>query len=158
MTKTEVENFMNRIKSYYDTFTWDIFKLLEWKEKLKPYDSEDVNRKFEEHLNGELKDKPPMLHYLIKYLKTPEEKTKKSSDCVICCNLCSKEMSLSTYNNKHYSRCLSTKYIINQLKKQGKEVSYEELQELSDEVFERVYLKYSDLDMQKLKKKVGGCK
>lgn len=154
MNRTEVTKLLKRIKAHWSYFNDAEYVIDEWLKYLKPYENYDVNLKLDGYFeDGD--DKPPTPKYMARYLKTPEEKAKTSNDYIVCCNLCGREMSLSTYNSKHYSRCLSIRYIIKQLKKYDKEVSYEELQELSDEVFERVYLKYSDLDMQKLKKKVG---
>lgn len=142
MTKLEVEKFMRRIKSYYDWFMWDEFKLSEWYSKLKDYDSLDVNAKLEEHLRGEMKDKPPMLQYIIRYLKTPEEKKLSSKEYIVDCNLCGRTMTLSEYN-AHYGICLEIKALQKWIKeKKGQEPTYEVLASLNRETFEKVYKKY----------------
>lgn len=142
MTKAEVERFMKRIKSYYDTFTWDDFKISEWYSRLKPYDSIDVNNKLEDHLHGEYRAQPPKLHYIIMYLKTPEEKARTSNEYIVNCNLCGKAMTLPDYDS-HYDTCLSIKALQKWIKEQkGTEVSYKELADLDRNTFEKVYKKY----------------
>lgn len=142
MTKAEVERFMKRIKSYYDTFTWDEFKLSEWYSKLKPYESEDVNIKFEEHLKGEMQARPPMLQYITRFLKTPEEKIQRNTNYIVNCNLCGQEITLTDYD-MHYDKCLSIKALQKWIKESnGTEVNYEELASLDRNTFERVYQKY----------------
>ena len=142
MTKAEVERFMKRIKSYYDSFTWDDFKISEWYSRLKPYDSIDVNNKLEDHLHGEYRAQAPKLHYITMYLKTPEEKARNSQEYVVDCNLCGRTMTLSEYN-AHYEICLSVKALQKWIKeKKGTEVTYEELANLDRITFEKVYKKY----------------
>lgn len=144
MTKQEVIHFMQKIKAYYDYFSMEDFKINEWYDKLKKYDLEDVYRKFDQHLNGELKDSPPKLHYITRFLLTPEEKAKDRNDYIIDCNLCGKTMPLSYYNNHHYDRCSSIIYLINLFKEKGQKVSYEQLSELSDDKFNAIYEKYKN--------------
>lgn len=107
-------SFTKKINSYYRTFTIDDADVMkEWIDRLSNYDKEDITRRFDEHLNGENALNPPMLHLLIKNLPTIEEKTKRdSNDYIIRCNLCGKEMSLSTYDKKHYPRCLTIHSLI----------------------------------------------
>lgn len=147
MTKTEVVHFMQKIKAYYESFTMEDYKINEWYDKLKIYDLEDVYMKFDQHLQGEQKDYPPKLHYITRYLKTPEEKQKqKSEDYLIDCNLCGRTMTLSEHD-KHYSKCSSIKYLQMRIKNEtGNVISYDELDSLNENTFNRVYEKYKDYD------------
>lgn len=144
MQKAEVITFMKKIKAYYQTFSMEDYIVAEWQDRLKPYDLEDVYAKLDQHLNGELKDQIPKLHYITKYLKTSAEKKMPSIDYLVDCNLCQRTMRLSEYNN-HYDKCLSIKCLLTRLKKQGQEVAYEELEDLYDSkrnTYDRVYEKY----------------
>lgn len=146
MQKLEVINFMKKIKSYYQNFLMEDYIVKEWQDRLKPYEIDDVYRKLDQHLAGELKDQIPKLHYILKYLKTPEEKNKSNNDgFIVRCNLCQREMSLEHYN-EHYGRCLSTMYLMSVFKKQEREVEYDLLARLSEDKFNEVYEKYKDYD------------
>lgn len=149
MTKAEVINFMKKIKAYYDYFPIEDYKIGEWYDKLKKYDLEDVYRKFDQHLEGELKDSPPKLHYITKFLKTPEEKARaKINDYTIQCNLCGQWMPLSVYDNKHFDRCSSINYLLRIMRSKGIEVEYKDLELLDDVKFDKVYKKYAEGNIQ----------
>lgn len=143
MTKSEVINFMKKIKAYYDYFTIEDYKIGEWYDKLKKYDLEDVYRKFDQHLVGELKDSPPKLHYITKYLLTPEEKAQDRSDYIVDCNLCNQTMKLSKYN-EHYDKCSSINYLLIIFKKKNLEIKREELEKLDNNKFNNIYEKYKN--------------
>lgn len=145
MQKLEVINFMKKIKAYYQTFSMEDFVIKEWQDRLKPYDIEDVYVKLDQHLKGDQKDQIPKLHYITKFLKTPEEKKRaKCNDYLIRCNLCSQEMKLSEYDNKHFDRCSSINYLLRTMKNKGIKVEYEDLEQLDDIKFQKVYEKYKD--------------
>lgn len=152
MTKTEVLKFLNKIKAYYYNFSIEDNVKEEWAEKLKPYDLQDLEIKFEEHLNGQYALEPPRLHFLTRYLKTKEEKERATSDYLIRCNLCGHEMYLSEYEDKHYSKCLVIKTLIPILKARGEDVNYEILEEYDLNTLERIYNKYTTptKDLKKL--------
>ena len=147
MTKPEVMRFMQKIQSYYETFSIESYKVDEWYEQLKKYDTDDVYQKFEQHLKGDQQEYIPKLHYITKYLKTPEEKEKsKISNYTIKCNLCNKDMNLDGYD-RHYDKCLSTKYLIDRIYKVKKQVAdYDQIYNLDEKTFEKLYEKY-DVDM-----------
>lgn len=152
MTKTETLKFLNKIKAYYYNFSVEDNIKEEWIEKLKSYDLQDLEKKFEEHLNGQYALEPPRLHFLTRYLKTKEEKERATSDYLIRCNLCGNEMYLSEYENKHYSKCLVIKTLIPILKAKGEDVNYEILEEYDLNTLERIYNKYTTptKDLKKL--------
>lgn len=145
MTKKETMDFLKRIKTYYQTFSIEDYVIDEWHKKLKPYELSDVEEKLEEHLKGDLADRPPMLHYLTKYLKTPEEKERLSNDYYIQCNGCGKWMFMSDYDNDHFERCLTIRTLISFLKrKDGREIPYEELDQYDTDTINRIYDKYEE--------------
>lgn len=145
MTKAETIKFMKKIKSYYPNFSIEDYVIEEWVERLKDYELKDLLEKFEQHLNGEYALEPPKLHFLIKYLKTKEEKEKTSHDYLIRCILCGEEMYLSEFDNTHYKKCLLIKTLIKVLKKRGQNVTYEELDEYDYETLDKIYEKYVPL-------------
>lgn len=145
MKRSEVNKFYQKIKAYYPGFYIQDDSMEEWFKQLEPYDYVDLDNKLSQHLHGEYKDKPPMLHYLIKYLKTPSEKAQsKINDYNVNCNLCGDLMPLSKYD-EHYDKCLSITALQRWLKNNGKEVSYKQLDELDDEAFSKVYSKYCEV-------------
>lgn len=144
MQKHEVINFMKKIKAYYQSFSMEDYVVNEWFDRLKNYDIEDVYAKLDQHLNGECKEQIPKLHYITRFLKTPEEKKQSDNDFIVDCNLCYKPIKYSNYNN-HYNKCLSIKFLMKQINKNDSNVSYEELEDLYDnsrDTYEKVYEKY----------------
>lgn len=146
MTKQEVTDFIKKIKAYYPYFSIeDKESMDEWALKLKPYDKEDILQKFEEHLSGEKSNEPPKLHFLTKYLRTTEEKARVVVDPLVRCNLCGREMNLSIYD-RHYDKCLCITTLMRFLKKDGQEVTYEELEGHSYEKLDNALRKYLPQD------------
>ena len=141
MQKLEVIEFMKKIKAYYQTFSMEDYVVREWQEKLKPYDATDVYQKLEQHLNGELKDQIPKLHYIIRYLRTSAEKLRPAVDYQIDCNLCGRTMRLSQYE-RHYDKCSSICYLLDILRKQDRSIDYQYLANISQEKFNQIYERY----------------
>ena len=54
MTIRETNEFMERIKSHYQEFVIDDFKIKEWYKELSNYDADDINNKLDEHLRSEV--------------------------------------------------------------------------------------------------------
>lgn len=154
MTKQETISFIKKIKAYYPIFKLEEEGIDEWAEKLKPYDTEDVIRKFEEHLSGEQSNEPPKLHFITRYLKTKEEKEKHKGEYIIRCNLCGREMYYSEYD-KHYEKCLLIKALIPLLKKRGENVDYETLNDYDFKTLDKVWDKYNPPKKQNLKEVIG---
>ncbi len=110
MTRKEVGELLNRIKSHYSTFKVDDYKMNDWLAQLKQYASEDVHKNFERHLKSEIYgDKEPRISFLISGLLTFEEKN-SSKGIMVKCNLCGKITNLENFNN-HYTRCSSVDYL-----------------------------------------------
>lgn len=156
MTKQETKELIKKISFYYPYFKLEEEAFKEWELRLKPYDYEDVLRKFEEHLKGERANEPPKLHFIIKYLRTIEEKSKYKNDYIIRCNLCGKEMTLTEYDNTHYRKCLLIKALIPLLKSKGEDVTYEMLDEYDYLKLDKVWEKYNPPTKQKIDELMGG--
>lgn len=142
MTKTEILRFMKKIKAYYQEFSLEDYVIEEWEEGLKPYEKEDVENKFQEHINGSLALEPPKLHFITKFLKTKEEKEKYSEDFLIRCDLCKEEMYYSDYIGGHRDKCLVIMALIPILKKHGDDVDYKKLDVYEYETLDRLFKKY----------------
>lgn len=155
MTKQETKDFIKKMKVYYPYFKLEQEAFEEWALRLKPYDNEDVLKKFEEHLQGDKADEPPKLHFIIRYLKTKEEKEKYKGDYLIRCILCGREMYLSEFDNVHYGKCLLIHALIPILKEKGEDVNYEILDEYDYNTLDRIWDKYNPPKKKDLKEVIG---
>ena len=144
MEKKDTIKFMQRIKSHYQDFIIDDFKIDDWHKELKNYDFEDVDLKLDEHLRNEFfGDKIPKLYFLTKYLIPTDEKGKIKHYTVRCQN-CGAMVFDNDYD-KHYSRCSSTMTIIRDMKRYFNiEVDFEEITKFSENKFEELYKKYCE--------------
>ena len=141
MTLTETKNFMERIKFYYQEFVIDNLKVEEWHRQLKDYNNQEINDKFEEHLNNEQYcNLIPRIGFLTKYLIKEKDKiANKSNSIRVKCNLCGKGMFLNEYD-KHIERCNSVEYLnLQSLRFTDKELDKEKYRQMSDEEFNKVY-------------------
>ena len=87
MTIKETNQFMERIKSHYQEFIVDDFKIKEWHKELSKFDLEDVNKKLDEHLkSSEYGEYIPKLFFLTKYLIPSKDKGKIKHYVVKCQN------------------------------------------------------------------------
>ncbi len=135
MKRQEVLKFLQKIKVYYPNFSADGQMVKdEWTRKLEAYDFDDCCMKLDEHLAGEYQDRPPMPNWIIKYLKTSEEK-KNSHEYSIVCPTCEVIVPLAHFEN-HIRRCNSIEYIIKEMDKYfGRAVSRKRLEQLSEKDF-----------------------
>ena len=140
MTKQETLVFIRKIKAYYPIFKLEEEGIDEWALKLKPYDLEDVVRKFEEHLKGDRAEEPPKLHFLTRYLRTKDEK-ETQGEYTIECNLCHKWMTPEEYDI-HYEKCLDIQYLENVAKQKGEKFSRKDLENCKEEVIDKLLKKY----------------
>lgn len=141
MTKEQTKNLFRRIKSHYQEFSIDDFKVDEWYKELKDYDYEDITRRFELHLNSEEYGQVlPKLWFLKKNLLTIDEKKEsKVYKYPVVCQLCGKEINLRGYD-QHYAKCSAINYMQTQIKKiYGKDTPREVLEKLTDEEFNIKY-------------------
>lgn len=152
MEKKETIEFMNRIKSHYQEFIIDDFKIKEWYKELSKFDLEDVNQKLEEHLkSSEYGEHIPKLYFLTKYLIPTTEKG-KIKHYVVKCQLCDKDIPDSEYE-RHYSRCCSARTIVNDMKKYfNLTIDYEQLMKMNNIDFNKTYNRYLEkmLESEKL--------
>lgn len=143
MNKTETNTLLNKIKGYYNSqFFIDDYILDVWYDTLKPYEKEDCIEHIKEYVKN-YPDIPPKPHTFKRGLLTPEEKKAlREHNYSVNCNLCHKLMSLDEYD-RHYDRCLSTKYLIKRIKEEkGVVPEYNEIFYLPREKFEGLYQKY----------------
>ena len=142
MTKTETINFMERIKSHYQDFIVDDFKVDEWHRELAQYDLKDVNQKLDEHLkSSEFGEYIPKLFFLTKYL-IPSKDKGKIKHYVVKCQLCNCDIS-DTEHDIHYKRCCSANTIVRDLKRYfNLTVDYQQLMLMKEIDFERAYQRY----------------
>lgn len=144
MTEEQTKNLFRRIKSHYQEFAIDDFKIDEWYKELKDYDYEDITRRFELHLNSEDYGQViPKLWFLKKNLSTIEEKKEsKVYKCSVICQICGEEIPFRGYDT-HYAKCSAIDYMQKQIKKiYGKDTPRELLERMTDEEFN---IKYNTL-------------
>ena len=144
MNKKETINFMERVKSHYQEFIIDDFKISEWYGKLKDYDAEDVNKKFDEHLGSEVYgDYIPKIMFLTKYLTPTKEKGKIKHYTIRCpeceCNIPDEDFEY------HTKRCFEASTIVRDFKRYfNQSLQKEKIMKLDEEDFEELYQKYID--------------
>lgn len=136
MTKEESTRIVDRIKVYRQNFTITDLVYREWFKVLNAYDYAEVDEKLDKYFKDlDNEGKIPNPHYLVKYLRTQNEKQNIGSFKVECPN-CGLYVDLEDLDGKHYDRCLSTRYIVAMRKKYfNKETDIEELNYLSDKIF-----------------------
>lgn len=139
MERKDTMNFMQRIKSYYQEFAIDDFKIEEWHNQLKDYDTEDVNKRLDKHLKSELYgDNPPKLNYILAGIIKTEEKDKVRRYNIQCAN-CGKILDYFNYD-EHIRRCNAIDYVIREMKKYlKKDVTREQLENMSENTFWEKY-------------------
>lgn len=136
MTKSEVITFLERIKANYQSFSQEGYVLNEWYERLKDYDKEDVYKKFEEHLNGDLNSQIPKIHFITKYLIKSADK-EKSNDYKVICSSCKKVLLLSEYQ-KHMERHNSIEYMKLHIE-MFKTFDEEKMLKIPEDAFKKIY-------------------
>lgn len=134
----DINDFMNRIKNYYQEFSIDESKITEWYEQLKIYDIEDLNAKLNNHIRGEYGDRVPTMNYLLKGLIPSKDKGQVKM-YIIECPLCHKEIQLEKFNT-HYNRCSAVNYInIKSKKIFNAKINEEQLYKLNQKEFDKIY-------------------
>ena len=144
MNKKETIHFMERVKSHYQEFIIDDFKISEWYGKLKDYDAEDVNKKFDEHLSSEeYGEYIPKIFFLTKYLTPTKDKGKVVHYTIYCPN-CGDEIPDEEFEY-HSQRCYESSTIVRDFKKYfNKNLQKKKIMDLDDEDFNKLYLDYVD--------------
>lgn len=125
--------------------------VMAWHDVLEPYDFADVDRKLLEYFkDGDNIGKIPDVFYLVKYLKTHEDK-RNAQGIWVRCQLCQEEMSLSAYE-KHYERCASVEYICKQsITEFGQRLNRKQMMGLSQEEFDKRYIGFLERLQAKVK-------
>ena len=144
MTREEVKGLLTQIKANYNEFIAADYVATEWYNQLKDYDTQDILRKYQEHLQGEYNRTYPRIQYLTKYLKKIQEKELYTTRYIPCryCNEYIKEDDFA----RHYDRCLAIDYIERQVKRfNGKPIDKDKLRELSENDFNLYYDRILDL-------------
>lgn len=141
MEKKETIEFMDRIKSHYQEFIIDDFKIKEWHEELKDYSYDDVNKKLDEHLrNEQYGGSIPKVYFLTKYLIKEKDKG-ITKTYIIACSKCGEHIS-SDEIEKHCERCNSVQFLIDNSKKYlNKSLNRQKLMEADDKTFRGYYYK-----------------
>ena len=141
MEKKQAIEFMDRIKSHYQEFVIDDFKIKEWYNELKDYSFEDVNKKLDEHLrNEQYGNSIPKVYFLTKYLTKEKDKLVENS-YKIKCSLCG-ELVKNTEIDKHFTRCSSVDLLVTNSKKYlNKSLNRQKLMEADDKTFRDYYYK-----------------
>lgn len=110
MELKEVSMLLKRIKSHYQEFIVDDFKVNEWYKELKDYSLDDVMEKLEQHLKSEqYGNQIPKVYFLTKYLTKEQDKTKKLIGSKQC-NICHKFIGIDDFET-HFDRCSSVDYL-----------------------------------------------
>ena len=142
MERKDVSVIMKRIKSHYQEFIVDDFKLEEWYRELKDYSLDDVMEKLDLHLKSEqYGNQIPKVYFLTKYL-TKEKEKGKEIDGLLQCQLCKQFVDYKDYED-HYDRCSSIDYLDNQyfkyFKKRLEENKKQQLYLVSSDIFNEKY-------------------
>ena len=155
MEKKDTITFMQRIKSYYQEFTIDDFKIQEWHNQLKDYDAEDINERLDKHLKSETYgDNPPKLNYILAgVLKTKDKEAVRRYD--IQCAECGMILDYFSYDD-HIRRCNATNYVIREMEKYlNKDVTKDQLNSLDEATFWDKYDAMLQIVKSKLPKNSG---
>ncbi len=153
MTKQEVDNLLEKVRAYRQTFLITKTVIEEWRRILEPYDCEDVNKKLDDFFrDSENFGRYPDVYYITKYLKKHDEKLKAGINYVRC-QICQQTVELMDYN-EHYDRCNSVEYLYKMAEKHyGKQLNKEELRKMNKKEFEEKYWKVCEDLKNKLKDK-----
>lgn len=139
MERKDVSYLLERIQANRQSFLITNAVLDEWSKVLEPYDYFDLNKKLDEYFrDGENFGKYPDVYYLIKYLKTNEEKKIENVPYVICQN-CRDKVKYEDYKS-HYDRCSSVCYLIEMSKRYlNKELNKQKLFAADFKSFDKYY-------------------
>lgn len=137
MNKAELKGFMEKIKANYQEFSIESYVVNEWYSKLKDFDIEDVEKKLEQHLNGEYRKSIPRLNFIASGLKTPAQK-EASKTIRIKCQYCGDIIDLKQIDN-HIARHNSIAYIKSRERYLDQENDVDELMNLTEVYFQKVY-------------------
>lgn len=114
MTIEQTKKFMERIKSHYQEFSIENYKVKEWHEILKEYDDREVNEELTRHLTNDVSIAYiPKVTMLVKFLTKCSDKG-KIVDFYTNCKICGKQFKTNIYMQEvkeHEDRCRSIRYL-----------------------------------------------
>lgn len=141
MTREESTKIVDKIQIHRQSFLVTQKVYLEWYRILEPYDFSDVDKQLDNYFKDSSNfGRYPDAYYLVKYLKTEEEK-ERLGEWTVRCSICGKVLSFDDYDN-HFERCLSVDYIkTKRLKYFNKSTNREKLMALPRREFDQLYMK-----------------
>lgn len=139
MDRKQVGDILEKIQIHRQSFLITKPVLNEWARVLEPYDFEDVNNKLDEYFkDSDNFGRYPDVFYLVKFLKTIEEKNDIIIPKIIC-KICRKKVDYENYN-KHFGRCSSIEYLDEMSKRYlEKDLNRDKLYSMDDLTFEKNY-------------------
>ena len=139
MDRNQVSEILERIQANRQSFLITNAVVNEWCNVLAPYDYYDVTKKLDDYFrDSDNFGRYPDVYYLIRYLKTIEEKKIMSVPHALC-QICGQAVKFEDYQ-KHYDRCSSVEYITEMSKRYlEKSLSREKLMATDDKTFEKYY-------------------
>lgn len=146
MTYEEVVDLLDIISSFYKNFDITEEKIQAWLNVLQEYDKNEVNEVLKSAMaEDRFQNNLPTPYYLVRNLVKKYDKVNYKEQ-VVYCPICRRPLNQPQYE-KHFDRCLSVEYILNQCKRFNTECRYskKELYEMNETIFEEYYdtiLKY----------------
>lgn len=149
MNNQQIKELLEKIDIHYNTeYSKNKNLIKEWTKELRKYDSEDINRRLEEHLKGEFSNSSPKLYYLTKGLFTPEQKI-QMTNIFTNCNICGKEVNVKNYD-EHYEKCSHIDFIkINVKKYCNQDINIEEYWNMNEEELKKRWEKIAKIILKK---------
>lgn len=143
MERVDVKNILNKIKAFRQSFDINNSTLEEWEKILKPYSYKDVEKKLDDYFReGSNFGQYPDAYYLIKYLKTEDEKS-RIGEIVVKCQICREKIPYIEYN-EHFDRCSSIEFIKNNEEYLKREFNKEKMWSMNNTEFEKLYWKFCE--------------
>jgi len=149
MNYKQIGELFDRIKNYYNMFTYNDDKVREWYKFLKEYDSDEVNKKLDEYVRGS-HEQPPLVYALISGLQKIEEEPEKIY--LMKCEYCEKPMYVGkdmTDFLDHERECMKIDFINRMsIKFRGKPIVMAKHYEMSKEQLDEEYHKVMNFYLQ----------
>lgn len=145
MNYAQVKSLFERIKRYFNMFTYDDDKVKEWHRFLKEYDPKEVDMKLDEYVQ-ESHDQPPLVYALIRGLNKTEEEPEKIY--LMKCEYCGQPMYVGSDMTDfldHERECMKIDYIDRvSMWTRGVHVVKSKYYEMSKEDLDRAYHQIMD--------------
>lgn len=145
MTLEQTGRIIEKIRIHRPSFLGHLDKAgitnfkIEWNKILEPYAYEDVDKKLDDYFQDSTNyGKYPDVYYLIRFLRTIEEKEQASNICVKC-QICNEEVDFFEYDT-HFNRCSGVNYLEKiSMKYFGKHLDVKKVKEKSEKEFNEFY-------------------